>query len=161
LRVSKYLRAIGSKDPSLEAWLLKAQSRKEEGTRADITPGGIASVLRTNNRDTDGEVIRELGFSVSLWNGKDASFSATVGSYSPHIKNSVVLSFHQDGPSERLIWRYLFEKAIEAFDPESAVVTSHDYIVRHGGGSPSDAGGWLTYKRNYGVAEAQFSDETS
>jgi hypothetical protein len=135
-RLSNYLRAIGSVESLFQKWFQKASRRPDATNAADLSIEGLHALLKTNDRDVGGEPIVELGFNLSLWNGANASFSAVVGAFSPYIENSIVLSFRGDGPFEGETWRRLIEKAVEAFDPDSAVVTSDDYIASHGGGAP-------------------------
>ena len=112
--------------------------------------------MKANDRDLTGDPVVELGFNLSLWNGGNASFSATVRAFSPYVENSVVLSFHGDCPVDREKWRRLIERAVEDFDPDAAVATNHDYIAAHGDGTPDEAGGLLTYTRGKAVVEYPF-----
>lgn len=155
-RLSSYLRAIGSVEPTLQGWFQKASRRQAANKAADLSVEGIQGLLKTNNRDVGGDPIVELGFNLSLWSGGNVSFSATVGAFSPFIENSVVLSFRGDGPVDREMWRRLIEKAVDAFDPDTAVVTNHDYVAAHGDGAPDEARGWFTYTRGKAVVESTF-----
>lgn len=143
-------------DPTLERWFLKAKRKKDAAVAADISAEAIEALLKTNNRDTTGEPIAELGFSLGIWNGESASLSATVGAFSPYVGNSVVLSYNGDSPSNSVVWRTLIEHAVEAFDPDAAVVTNHDYVACHGDGAPDEAGGWFLYRRGKPIVECPF-----
>jgi len=160
-RIKSALKALANVDKRFSEWYLKGRTRNSSSDRA-ITADmhSVAALLRTNNRDDDGSAIEELGFSVGLWNGDDffpCSFSATCGAYSNYFKNSVVLEF----PTDCDVLSELSEGAIRnaligivnAFDPEVAVLTSNDFIDRFGGGAPWDAGGWLLYRREDGIAK--------
>jgi hypothetical protein len=46
----------------------------------------------------------------------------------------------------------LIGAAVEAFDPDCAVVTSNEYVSNRGGG-PCKAGGWLEYLVTTGTIE--------
>jgi hypothetical protein len=155
IRLSDFLKSIGCAEPTLDRWFLKGRKRNT-GNKLDVSPTGICSALRSNKRDTDGEVIEELGFSLSVWNGNGISFTATLGSFSPYIANASVLSCDADHAMAAETWRLLIERAAQAFDPDCAVVTSYDYISRHGNGSPCEAGGWFRYMRNNAIEERLF-----
>ena len=155
-RLSNYLRVIGLLESTFQEWNQKTSRHPDTAKAAVLSMEGIDALLKTNNRDVGGDPIVELGFNLSLWNGSNALFSATIGAYSPYIENSVVLSFRGDCPVDSETWRRLIEKAVEAFDPDSAVVTSHDYIASHGGGAPDEAGGWFTYTRGSAIVESTF-----
>ena len=125
-RVSAFLTAIASQDPAFRQWFLKAMTKARARVPLDTTPAGIAGILRVNRRDTDKQIITELGFSLGACNGTDCSISASVGCFSRHVGNSVVLSTSRRGESLATFnWRYLLEVAIDAFDPDHAVVTSN------------------------------------
>src|SRR5687767_8638141 len=93
LRITKFLEAIGEQ-PLFASWYLKAR-RKAALTPLEISVDAIEMQLKTNNRDTDGSAIQELGFSLNVWNGTDkspASFAVICGAFSNYVKNSAVLS---------------------------------------------------------------------
>jgi hypothetical protein len=153
-RLSDYLRAISLIETSFQEWHQKAPRRRDAATTVDVSIEGIHALLKTNNRDVGGDPIVELGFNLSLWNGSNVSFSATVGAFSPYIENSVVLSFRGNRRFDSETWRRLIERAVEAFEPDSAVVTNHDYVAAHGDAAGDKAGGWFTYTRGKAVVES-------
>ena len=113
----------------------------------------MASKLKVNRRDVGGDVISELGFSLAVWNGAEASLDITIGAFSPYILNSAVLSFRDAAATRSPIdCRPLMDAAIDAFDPEQAVVTSNELLMRTNAKEPWDAG-WLTYSRGGEVVE--------
>jgi hypothetical protein len=155
-RLANYIREIGAIEPTLQQWFQKSSRRQNARKAADLSIDGIVTLLKTNDREFSGDPMVELGFNLSLWNGGNASISATVGAFSPYIENSVVLSFRGACPTNKNTWRRLIEEAVKAFDPDSAVVTNHDYIAAHGDGTPDQAGGWFTYVRGSSVQERAF-----
>lgn len=155
-RLARFLSAGTGVDPTLERWFLKANRKKDAIIAADITTEGVDALLKTNKKDTTGEPITELGFSLGIWNGESASLSATVGAFSPYVGNSVVLSYNGDSPASAAVWRTLIERAVEAFDPDTAVVTNHDYVASHGDGAHDEAGGWFRYRRGTPIVECEF-----
>ena len=122
-KLSEFLAVASGLFPELAQWFLKSSRKKRALKPIDFSPEAIAGALRTNNRDTDGQPILELGFNVGLWNGTSASFSATVGASSRYVGNSVLLSFDGECPADRGAWKRLIEGAVHVFDPDSAVVT--------------------------------------
>lgn len=152
-RISAFLRAAGAAHASLGPWFRKASRKSAAFKPVDISPAGIESLLTTNNSDVSGQPILDLGFSLGIWNGDNAGFSVTIGATSPYIKNAAVLSFEGVPSFNSATWLRLIGCAVEALEPDSAVVTSHDYIARHGGGMPDQVGGWFTYKRGEPITE--------
>lgn len=152
-RVLRFLNSI-KMHPDLTHWFWKLKSRKEAAVPLELSIAGIEEGLKTNNRDSNGTAIRELGFSMGAWNGNDAkpaSLGITCGASSNFVKNSVVLDLPpQPPPTEAQsfeVLRVLLEKTIIAWDPDDAVVTSTDFLDRRGGGMPWIVGGWISYHR--------------
>lgn len=160
-RIFEILNRVRGMHPTLEAWFLKG--RKKSGlpdSAVEFSLQQISRILRTNNRDTDGQPIPELGFSIGVWNGKhelSASFSASCGGWSNLVKNSAVLDFDSSWNENNFLsqdrMREVLVEFIRAFEPDVAVVTSHEYLDRAGGGAPWEAGGWLVYDRSRDVHE--------
>lgn len=154
-RISEALNLFSQVHPELSKWYLKGRSKKAASKEVGTSPEDVEAILRTNNRDSDGSAISELGFNAGMWNGSDqfpCSFDVTCGGYSDFVKNSVVLQLPagSDVLSDAEI-RKVLEGMIAAFDPENALVTSHQFIDHVGGGAPWEAGGWLVYKRSDGI----------
>lgn len=154
-RLIRFLLAAGSVDTSFSRWYQTANRRKDAFRPVDRSPIGLQPLLSTNNRDIDDEPILELGFGFSTWNGKTASFSGTLGGFSRTLSNVVLLRVSEHGgigiPLDGAAWRLLVEQAVEAFEPDSVIVTNHDFLDRQGGGTPEQLGGWLVYRRGSGV----------
>ena len=152
-RLARFLEAVSREDPAMTTWYKKARSKAAANTPVGTDPASIASNFRVNRRDVDNEVIPDLGFSFSAWNGESIGLSAAIGAFSPYVLNSVVLSCAPGSatksPSQ---WRRILEAAVAAFQPEHAVVTSHELLTRVGADHPWEAG-WLTYQPNRGVQE--------
>lgn len=132
---------------------LATASKKMKGWSPSVA-ADIGKLLKTNNLDSTGEPIPELGFNVALWN-KCLTFSASIGMYHPKMTNSIVLSFKGESPYNPEFWRALVRNAVACFDPDHVVVTTHSYVEDHGGSLP-EAGGWLTYQRGGTVFEHTF-----
>ena len=146
-RIARCLNLLSSRDPALATWFMK--SRKKPAAAVPLHPGpqAVASHLKVNRRDVGRDVMAELGFSLAAWNGSDVSLDVTIGAVSPFVLNSAVLSFRGASPTSRRApgdWRDLIDAAIDAFDPEHAVVTSTDLLTRKKAPKPWHVG-WLTY----------------
>jgi hypothetical protein len=154
-RLSRFLGSLAAAphEPALGQWFLKRSTTASARTRLPTDPPSIAEALRANRRDVDGGVIPELGHRLSVWNGDNVSFEATIGSSSPHVSNAAVLSF-VDGAllltAEQ--WRALLQAAVSAFEPEHGVVASHEQLQTSNDPDPW-ALGWFTYDRRDGVRQ--------
>jgi hypothetical protein len=155
VRISSILSSLAQVHVELSAWCLKGRSKKTASKAVGVLPEEIEALLRTNNRDSDGSAISELGFNVGMWNGSDrfpCSLTVTCGGYAQSLKNSVVLQLPEDKDVlSQAETRKILECIIAAFDPEHALVTSHQFIDHCGGGPPWEAGGWLVYRRSDGI----------
>jgi hypothetical protein len=135
---------------ALAEWFPKGRSAKTTKSPVPSNAKGILPFLKTNNRDTNGSAIAELGFSLNLWNGSSSSLSITCGAFSPAIRNSVVVSLPplaeiKSGDLENM--RLVFEATIDVWDPDQAVVTSSQLMSQKGGGMPWQTKGWFNYSK--------------
>ena len=153
-RVADFLTRIES-HPSTSQWFPKGKSARVS-TRVPVlvTLEGVLPFLRTNNRDSDGSAIEELGFNLGLWNGSSVGLTITCGAFSPTIRNCVVLSLPATadvGADDIAPLRALLEAVIAVWEPDNAVLTSHRLIAMNGGGMPWQTRGWLNYCKSEGV----------
>ncbi len=159
-RIAMFLESIADR-PSFRRWFLKKRSRKATSLPLEISVPAIGEELRTNNRDIDGAAILELGFNLNVWNGNEnapASFAVTCGAFSRQVKNSAVLYLPKQESIDATFYQeitLLLKKAIQAWEPENAVVTSAEYLSKSGGGMPWVVGGWLSYQRETGIVQAR------
>lgn len=151
--LADFISAIAPLDPSLSRWFQKGRSAKDAANSIDPTPEAIAKLLKSNMRDTSKEAIVEIGFGFGSWNGSSAMLDATIGSFSPKVRNSVVLAYTQSPITNAAVWKRIAEAAIRCFEPESLVITNHAYIAQQGGGMPWLVGGWFTYSKHAGLIE--------
>lgn len=141
-------------------WYRKARLKEEaleNGIKVEQDVLEQLLIEGRNRKDTTGEVINELGFNVGLWNGgkdeqKSVGLSATCGAYSNYVENSIVLNLP---PAKEESWAMNFEEAkrtivalIETWEPERAVVTSHEYQGEAEPGSCTRSVGWMYYSNN-------------
>lgn len=153
-RVAAFFGRIQSR-PGLGEWFTKGKSAKA-AAKSPIPSNteGVLPFLKTNNRDTDGSAIAELGFNLNLWNGSSISLAVTCGAFSPAIRNSVVLNLPETtelGAQDIASMRSLLEVFVDVWDPDQAVVTSPQLIAAKGGGMPWQTKGWLNYVKGVGV----------
>lgn len=150
--LARFLASIAKQDEALAQWFAKGRSRASSRTQLDVSATSIATLLRSNRRDLDGRPIPDLGFRIGIWNGADISLSATLGAYNQYVKNAVVLTFG-DRPVGygAEAWKRLLASAVEAFDPDEAVVRDPHHDPESTTRSSDD--GWLTYKRGGEIQE--------
>ena len=110
-RVAAFLKAIADRGDELATWYLKGESRSA-ALRApmEIEAESVARELHPNRRDADSQPIVDLGFCFSAWNGANASFSATIGSWNRHVRNAVVLDLGQGDQHTASFYRALMEE---------------------------------------------------
>lgn len=146
-RVTAFLKTIADRGDEFATWYSKGKNRSAAlRTPIQIEAASIAGMLNPNRRDADRQPIVDLGFRFSAWNGGNASFSATIGSWNQHVRNAVVLDLGREDQQTPSFYRALMEEMVRAFDPDHAVVTSHEYIARAGATMPWEAG-IFTYTR--------------
>lgn len=154
-RVYGFIESIAGMHSWLSTWFKKGRLKKEALTRQILGLGDIRDALTVNRRDIGGGVLSDLGFSLGLWNGNNVALSITIGSVSPFVRNSVVLSIEGRGNAPtRGEWGELLRSAISAFDPEYGVVTSSEDLVRFHATDPWDVG-LFVYDRDGGVQPGQ------
>ena len=155
-RIARFLSEVGSTTEWLSKWYVKARSAASARTPLATDTTSVANELKANRRDIGGDVMSELGFNIGVWNGDSASLAATIGAYSSSIQNSVVLSIEDEQPPlRREDWRDLLRAAINAFNPEHAVVTSNERLKHTGATNPWEAG-WLMYQRGGEIEQSPF-----
>lgn len=160
-RLSILINRLGACHPLLQGWRKKGRSRAAAvGIQVETSAEDILKLLRTNNSEIDGSAISDLGFNLSLWNGNEdhgISFSATCGAFTEYVKNSVVLQLPpggSEGSLEGVDLESLIQDFVDALDPDAAMLTSNDFIDRHGGGAPWEIGGWVYYNPKTGQVES-------
>jgi hypothetical protein len=153
-RLSAFLTRLSELSLEFGGWYLTGRTRSaalKHELRSD--PGSIVEKLRVNRRDVGGEPIRELGFSLDAWNGKRGSVSATIGGYSPHVPNSIVLSVETPpGTISDDTWRAVLEAVVEVFEPDDAVVVNTTRSDEAGVLDPLEYA-WLHHRRSLGLTE--------
>ena len=151
-RIAAFLQHIGERFEHFARWYNQARSRAAAlRSPVAIDAATIASKLG-NHRDDDRRPVPDLGFRFSAWNGKDASISVSIGAYTPYVGNRVVLDVDGDGGLSEDSYRAILEEMVRVFDPDHAVVTSHEILARSGATKPWEAG-LFTYARGAGIRQ--------
>lgn len=154
-RLARCLSLMTSVSSYLSGWRPKGQTESDALSSASIDGSDLVGLLEAgvNRRDADGTPILELGFRWAAWNGDagmPVSISLTCGASMARagVSNAFVLNLpklSQSGAEEiyddmeRLLWA-----VVEAWDPDSAVVTSHE-LRESVGLEARPTAGWLTY----------------
>lgn len=150
-RMAAFLEALAGCGEDFACWYSKGRTRATAlRSPIELDAASIAINLKSNRRDTDRQPIPDLGYSLGAWNGRNISLSATIGGWSQHVGNAVVLNLGDERRGE-VSYRPIMEIIVRAFDPDHAVVTNHEYIGRAGATKPWE-GGLFTYHRG-GVIE--------
>jgi len=158
-RIHGFLSELHQFDDSLNSWYRKAMTRdsaKQQLVPLDIN--GISDLLRfkQSRRESDGAMIPELGYGLSIWNGNEnnpADFTVTCGSWSPYVGNAAVLEVSDSGSNlgrkvcDRSLAEQLMKSMVRSWDPDWAVISplallreqyDLDFPIRVG---------WLTFVR--------------
>lgn len=154
-KAERFFAGLAEIDPLLSHWCERGRSRKDALTRkvdaSDVQKLEELLLKGRNRRDDNREVIEELGFSLSLWNGADveeaeSSIRLLCGSYTERVSNNVLI----DLPylSESLPWvenaSALLTLVAEIWRPQWAGIMSKKAMRERdfGGGPFVD---WMVY----------------
>lgn len=173
-RLARCLSAMVSVSAYLSGWRPKGRSQSEALASPAVAPTDLIGLLEAglNRRDVDGSVIPELGMRWSAWNGNTAlpaSFSVTCGACATQsgVLNSFVLKLPEaTRPGAEDIYGAadeLLAGVVEAWEPEWAVLTSHELRESLGLDVGQPVVGWLTYlgsRRDTGGLGAGFKSGT-
>jgi len=84
-RLARFLSLLGRADAALGQWYLKGPNRNAARRPVAGSERALVDLLSRgrNHRDVGGELIEELGFSASMWNGGTpaVALSATIGAF--------------------------------------------------------------------------------
>lgn len=154
LHVADFFARI-EKHSDLSQWFTEGKSAKTS-TKAPVPVNAeaILPFLKTNNRDTDGSAIAELGFNLNLWNGSSVSLSITCGAFASSIRNSVLINLPSAAEvreEDLRLMRSLLEAIIDVWTPSSAVATSPQLMAENGRGMPWQTRGWYNYSKSEGL----------
>ena len=157
-RISSFLHEAGAADATLATWLLEGLGNSGAFSRADISTRGIETLFRTKHQEfVRFQPFLEIGYSFGLWNGLNASFHASIGATPRRISNAMLNFLPEEAPRDPATWRKLMAAAVQAFEPDTAIVARHARLSRDRDGFPDVAGGWFTYRRGEAIAEHPFN----
>jgi hypothetical protein len=131
--------------------------RRKNGVRRaiDVSLDGMQSLLSrgVNRRDSNHQVIPELGYRMGLWSGRpdDEAFGLDIhcGSYSKWVGNNVTLTLPSAGPHclelARVEAEALFDELVGIWQPEKAVLCHADELRWECGRIPTDISSFKRY----------------
>jgi hypothetical protein len=152
-RLAVFLGAVARIDARLARWF-SVVTTGSAGEVVPLTPEGIMAHLQTQKTDAGGHPMPTLGVRFHAWTEAYSTIDATVGAYSPRIRNAVVLQ-PEGHTVQDSAWRQMLQAAVDAFDPDDAVVSSVAIMKSAGTTRPSEAA-WLSRARGAELRE----DET-
>ena len=160
-RVARWLEALGASSDDLASWFLTVSTKRAAGKRPlALDAEGIAKRLHVNRTDFGNQPIPELGYSLSIWNGRDAGLYVHIACDTPHVSNVATLDVDpvMPGGSKLLsdaAWRKLLQRTITIFEADDGVVISDKMEQRVG-----DEGlwrlAWLSYRRRRGTGIREY-----
>ncbi|GFP48460.1 hypothetical protein LAUMK7_05135 [Mycobacterium kansasii] len=139
-RLTTLIEQFAHVDPLLTGWRQGAGSKRRAIEQPVVISDHTDLVTRLlagrNRRDTNRQVIDELGYSVSWWNGNpDASIGLSVGCgrTSPYVTNSFILNLPKPGAGSGHIYdpavaAKLLNIVVDTWQPDHAVWTNHDLV---------------------------------
>ncbi len=164
-RVSNFLASIGRIDKLFETWHLRRHDRSKSRVRHSLqwTQQRVEALLVESAVKSDlGEVMPRAGYSLFLWNGYDAHFSANleirIAADVKNLKNVCLLSIPvAPEATDRLLRVPVLLQACKliakCFEPDHGLVTSekfeylvHDFASEHYKSNIEVPDvGWITY----------------
>ncbi|MGQ0743347.1 MAG: Imm52 family immunity protein [Acidimicrobiales bacterium] len=154
-RLLRCLTTVGVVIPELVCWYEKMDSRGPGNTAVILDSQVLGRLLNKgrNRRDSDLAIIEKLGYSASLWNGNPSfPFSLWVScavAAGPRLGNAFTLTLPNTRPfSEWIDWpqaRELLMAVVEAWDPEWASLTTHEWREVQDPPPGTPIAGWVTY----------------
>lgn len=158
LRISDFIKKIAQLDSSLAHWFKRAGPRTAQQAELPTDPDGLTPLLKASQRDVGNDVIKELGYSFSAWNGNQSSMGASMsiacGGYSTLVGNSAVLSFAPKSSPTLKLLREILESMVGAFEPDSAIVKSSVRLSAGLSPSANEISPIYSYCINLGFTEA-------
>ncbi|UOE27530.1 immunity 52 family protein [Agromyces soli] len=163
-RLASCLAGMAGLHPALRTWFQRGGSRKSAKTPIDVSEASLTALLeRGRNRDDDGAIIEDLGFSFGAWNGTrpaiGLSLTAGADPSTPSVLNSFVLNLPElDASSAGLysldVGQALMKAVVEAWAPSWATWATHELHVAQSPAPREPAIGWLTYLQRASDAPA-------
>lgn len=150
-----YLQSLSRFDAVFDRqWLTSARTSEP----IELNHRSIDALLKKGIHKTDfypghpPEPIRELGFSATLYSDgySRASLQAHCGAYTPHVRNSLILSLPNATADGKRIFHpkslvRLIEMSTDVWDPDTGQVWSHQLSEKIGETINDFQVGWMTY----------------
>jgi len=152
LRLASFIAELSKSSEQFTSWFSTGWTRKDALRRVlKIEATEIATELTVNRQDFDNAPIPEQGYSLAIWNGRNANLGTTIGSDSAYVTNSVVLSLDTEVSNilDDDAWRLILERSIVIFDPDDAIIVSDNMQTQLSKGRSNVA--WLIYRRALGM----------
>jgi hypothetical protein len=155
-RISVFLHALAAQNAALSRWYDLIDSPEEPLRELPRDLDGLLPLLEEHRRDIGDEVMVELGFNFSGWNGWNADIPASLsvgcGAFSPVVGNCAVVSFDSEASPTLDLLREILRAAVTAFDPEDGVVVSKATSSAHPSLSIVETPAVFRYKRGAGFS---------
>lgn len=134
--LSRFLVALLPLDARLSGWRPKGRTRKAAAAQAPlvVTADGLADYLRVQRTDFGGQLMPELGYSFSAWNGGPggdaASVSCTAGLHAATagLRNSVVLHL-PDEVAQTQALDGIVDALRQCWDPDEVALSTSSRTV--------------------------------
>lgn len=162
-RIVVLLRALSAIDPLLSQWRDQVGSLQDALARPLVTTRHddlVARLLAGRNRtDVGGQVIEELGYAVTWWNGRDTGDGGVTlrvqqNVTSEYVGNSVVMNLPESRAFPRLYQRNVARKLIltiiSIFEPDRAVWATNSLRKAQAEPDRRLEGGGIAYGRLIG-----------
>jgi hypothetical protein len=154
-RLRPFLTRLGGLHPRLAEWHTTVDNTSADAPPIQVDEDTLRELLsRGRNRtDFDGRIIEDLGYRVSLWNGREDDWECgirvTCGVTATSVPNALVLDPPFPTPANGELFRPttvrgMVEAAVESWAPERAkfITNGLDEKQEH---LPPPQVGWLTY----------------
>ena len=154
-RLRTFLTRLGALHPALAEWHATVDGPNDDSAPLKLDDDTLRDrLMRGRSRgDFDGQIIEDLGYRTSLWNGREDDWEAgimvTCGVTADAVPNAVVLdppfpTPHNTELFRPSIVRGMVEAAVEAWAPERAKFITNSLDERQER-LPLPQVGWLTY----------------
>jgi hypothetical protein len=155
-RISVFLQGLAAQGAVLSRWYRLLASPKAPLRELPRDVDGLLPLLEVNRLDIGGEVIVDLGFYFSAWNGWNADLPASLsvgcGAFNSAVGNRAVVCFDSEASPTLDLLREILRVAVTAFDPEDGVVVSDATLSAHPSLSIVETPAVFRYKRGAGFS---------
>lgn len=148
VRLTRFFEKTSEIDPRLREWFLKEAPEEPARTRVELTVESLKKQLHPDRAGHGKRVKEDHGLSFRAWNGAEVSFFCTLGAFTDHAGNRVVMEFDYVAMNVNVEFaRAILVVAVEAFEPEFGRVAEYTQ-------DSSPYPEWLAYDRIHGIRAA-------